>query len=332
MMHPIDLIVPWVDGGDPAWQAEKAKFAPSPAGDDRAIRYRSWEHFRYFFRGVEKNLPWIRTVHFVTWGHLPAWLDAEAPGLHIVRHGDYIPAEYLPTFSANPIELNLHRIDGLAEHFIFANDDTFFLRPLAPDFFFKDGLPRDCAIQNVLQFRTWDGIDRIVANDLTCLNSHFSKKDCIRQNRGKWFAPVYKKGLLQNLYLRRFANFTGFLDPHLPNAFLKRTFEAVWAAEPDRLDAVCRNRVRSDGDLNQWLMRYWQLANGDFIPASPDRGRLFAIGRDDAAVEAAVRANRLPMICLSDHDGAVDAEAEDRRLSALLEEIFPAPSAFEREP
>ena len=31
-------------------------------------------------------------------------------------------------------------------------------------------------------------------------------------------------------------------------------------------------------------------------------------------------------------DGAVDAEAEDRRLSALLEEIFPAPSAFEREP
>ena len=329
-MHPIDLIVPWVDGTDPVWQAEKAKYAPAPRGDDRVIRYRSWDHFRYFFRGVEQNLPWVRTVHFVTWGHLPAWLNAAHPKLHIVRHTDYIPPAYLPTFSANPIELNLHRIEGLAEHFIFANDDTFFLRPLEPDFFFKNGLPADSAIQNVLQFKARDGIDHIVANDLTLLNSHFSKKECIQKNRGKWFSPRYKRGALQNLYLQRFTNFTGFLDPHMPNAFLKRTFEAVWAAEPDYLDNVCRSRVRSYGDVNQWLMRYWQLAAGDFIPTAPNRGRLFAIGRDDAAIETAVKTAAFPMLCLSDHDETVDFEREDRFISALLGGRFPAPSAFER--
>lgn len=331
-MHPIDLVVPWVDGTDPAWQAEKAKYVPVPTGDDRAIRYRSWEHFRYFFRGVEQNLPWVRTVHFVTWGHLPPWLNTAHPKLRVVRHEDYIPAQYLPTFSANPIELNLHRMEGLAEQFIFANDDTFFLLPLSPDFFFKNGLPRDCAIQNVLQFKERNGIDHIVANDLAVLNTHFTKKDCIRANRKKWFAPVYKKGALQNLYLRRFTNFTGFLDPHLPNAFLKRTFADVWAAEPDYLDTACRNRVRGNGDVNQWLMRYWQLAKGDFVPASPDRGRLFAIGRDDDAIEAALCKRQYPMVCLSDHDETVDFETEDRRLSALLEELFPARCAFEKEP
>ena len=329
-MYPIDLVVPWVDGSDPVWQAEKAKYAPAPKGDDRVIRYRSWDHFRWFFRCVEQNLPWVRTVHFVTWGHLPAWLNTDHPKLNIVRHTDYIPAAYLPTFSANPIELNLHRIEGLAEHFIFANDDTFFLQPLQPEFFFKNGLPVDSAIQNVLQFKDRTGIDHIVANDLTCLNSHFSKKDCVRKAPGKWFAPVYKKGALQNLYLQRFTNFTGFLDPHLPNAFLIKTFEAVWEAEGAYLDEVCRNRVRGFGDVNQWLMRYWQLAAGDFVPCAPNRGMLYAIGRDDAAIETAIRTRRYPMLCLSDHDETVDHDKEDAFLSALFGEILPAASAFEK--
>ena len=40
---------------------------------------------------------------------------------------DYIPAECLPTFSANTIEMNVHRIPSLAEHFVFFNDDFFLL-------------------------------------------------------------------------------------------------------------------------------------------------------------------------------------------------------------
>ncbi len=326
-----DLVVLWVDGNDPAWQAEKAKYVPTDAGADaRKIRYRDWDTFRYFFRGVERCLPWINRVYLVTWGHLPAWLDPACPKLRVVRHDEFIPAEYLPTFSANPIELNVHRLPGLSERFIFANDDTFFLRPLPETFFFRDGLPVDAAIQNVQQFREPGGVDHIVVNDLMCLNRSFDKRAVMRSAPKKWFAPVYGRGTAQNLYLLPFQNFTGFADPHLPNAFLRKSFEAVWAAHGDTLGETCRHRVRSFADVNQWLIRYWQFAAGTFAPGSPDRGRLFAIGRDDRAIEDALKNRRCPMVCLSDHDETVDFEAENRFLTALFEELFPTPSAFEK--
>jgi hypothetical protein len=60
----------------------------------------------------------------------------------IVDHTEIIPKELLPTFSSNTIELFLHKVPGLSEHFLFANDDFFFGRPVSPDFFFtQDGKP-----------------------------------------------------------------------------------------------------------------------------------------------------------------------------------------------
>ena len=329
-MSDIDLVVLWVDGADPAWQAEKAKYTGGSEGDARLIRYRDWRVFRYFFRGIEQNLPWLRRVYFVTWGHLPPWLDPEHPKLRVVRHDEFIPAEYLPTFSANPIELHLHLLPGLADRFIYANDDMFFLWPTAEDFFFKDGLPVDRAVQNVLQFRQTGGIDHIVVNDLICLNSSFDKREFMKKHANKWFSPLYGRGALQNLYLTPFHNFTGFEDPHIPYAYLKRTFEEVWAAHGETLAATARRRVRSNGDVNQWLMRYWQLASGSFTPGGADRGRLFAIGAEDRAIEDAILNRRYPMVCLSDHDEGVDFEAEDRFLNGLFERILPEKSAFER--
>lgn len=325
---PIDLVIPWVDGGDPAWLAEKAVYAGTP-GDDRVNRYRDWENLRYVFRGIEKNLPWIRTVHFVTWGHLPPWLNTECPKLHIVNHRDYIPGEYLPVFSSHPIELNLHRIDALAEQFIYANDDTFFLRPQSRENYFQMGLPVDCATQNVLQFRREDGIDHIVANDLGCINRHFEKRTCMKSHPAKWFSPCYRGGALKNLYLLAFRNFTGFEDPHLPVAFRKETFRQVWAQEPELLEKTCRSRVRSDGDVNQWLMRYWQMASGNFVPGRRKPNSLYSIGRDDEAIRSAVLGER-SVVCLSDDDPDLDFPREKRFLQELLETVLPEKSMFER--
>ena len=69
------------------------------------------------------------------------WLNTENPKLTVVNHKDYIPEEYLPTFSSHPIELNLHRIKGLSEQFVYFNDDTFIINAMQPEDFFKKGLP-----------------------------------------------------------------------------------------------------------------------------------------------------------------------------------------------
>ena len=96
----IDFVMPWVDGSDPAWREEFLKYralqAPQgePACDTGTAagavdaseeRYRDWDTLRYWFRGVERFAPWVNRIHFITWGHLPAWLDTAHPKLHVVR-------------------------------------------------------------------------------------------------------------------------------------------------------------------------------------------------------------------------------------------------------
>ena len=83
---------------------------------------------RWWFRAVEKFAPWVNKIHFVTYGHLPKWLNIDNPKLNIAKHSDFIPQKYLPTFSSFPIEVNLHRIKGLAERFVYFNDDMFLLK------------------------------------------------------------------------------------------------------------------------------------------------------------------------------------------------------------
>ena len=72
----IDFVIPWVDGNDPEWRSEKNVYcgnnkSSSSEKDIRDERYRDWDNLQYWFRGVEKFTPWVRKIHFVTWGHLP---------------------------------------------------------------------------------------------------------------------------------------------------------------------------------------------------------------------------------------------------------------------
>ena len=40
--HPIDIVIPWVDGSDPVWQADHAKYRASKSADNHPARYREW--------------------------------------------------------------------------------------------------------------------------------------------------------------------------------------------------------------------------------------------------------------------------------------------------
>ena len=143
----MDFVIAWVDGNDPAWQKEKRKTEHVPEAtaeaDDRDERYRDWDNLQYWFRGVEQFAPWVRKIHFVTWGHLPKWLNTEHPKLHIVKHEDFIPSEFLPTFNSHTIEWNFHRIPGLSERFVYFNDDMFLLNQIHPENFFIGEKPVD---------------------------------------------------------------------------------------------------------------------------------------------------------------------------------------------
>ena len=70
---PIDLVVTYVDDTDPVWKNAAAQYNVELASK----RFRSWNIFKYWFRGVERCMPFIRTVHLVVSNaeQVPKWLD-----------------------------------------------------------------------------------------------------------------------------------------------------------------------------------------------------------------------------------------------------------------
>ena len=174
--YKIDFVIPWVDGGDPEWLKEKNEYSgrKTEEDDDRSIRFRDWETLKYWFRGVEKNAPWVNRIHFITWGHLPKWLNTDHPKIHIVNHKDYIPEKYLPTFSSHVIELNMHRIPELSDNFVYFNDDIFILDTVKEEDFFVDGVPRDLCVSNAITPRLGE-FSPILLQTTSYINKHFNK-------------------------------------------------------------------------------------------------------------------------------------------------------------
>ncbi|MCD8123484.1 MAG: Stealth CR1 domain-containing protein [Lachnospiraceae bacterium] len=197
MWEETDLVVTWVNERDPAWRKQRQNYETGHERNNQSFFYRDWGLMRYWFRGVEKNLPWIRTIHFITWGHVPPWLNVNHPKLHIVRHEDFIPYEFRPTFSSHPVELSMHRIQDLADQFIYANDDMFFVGPITPDYYFWDGRPCDCLCLRPITEACMDGFGHILWNNMACINRHFSLRDCMEKNREKWFSSAYLSEVLE---------------------------------------------------------------------------------------------------------------------------------------
>ena len=75
----IDIVILCGFGIDPKWLVEKYKYSVKNDADGSIYRYRDWDLLQYWFRGAEKFAPWVRKIHFVTWGHIPQWLNVENP-------------------------------------------------------------------------------------------------------------------------------------------------------------------------------------------------------------------------------------------------------------
>ena len=328
--YPIDIVIPWVDGDDPAWRAERARYTADSNSDNSEARYREWDLFRYWFRGIETYAPWVRTIHLVTWGHLPPWLNTEHPKLHIVNHRDFIPREYLPTFSSHAIELNMHRIPGLSEHFLYFNDDVYMTRISSPDDFFSGDLPRDTAVFGIVKNTDIENfMPYIMLNMLALINMNFSKRKMLRRDFAKWFSPKNGKGVLNNLYLLPWGSFTGFRNYHTCIAYRKQTLSEVWEKFPDILDQTCNRRFRSREDVNQYLFRYWQLVNGQFQPRKPDSAYITIGTEPPEAIAAAMDSKKNRIVCVNDDPMGFDFEQERPRVAAVFESRFPALSSFE---
>lgn len=107
-----------------------------PPKDISTSRYVDNEELRYSLRSIERYAPWVRHIFLVTNGQIPSWIDMESSRLTIVAHEDIYPdLSHLPTFSSPSIESHLHKIPGLADNFLYFNDDVMLNQPVWPEDF-----------------------------------------------------------------------------------------------------------------------------------------------------------------------------------------------------
>lgn len=157
-MFEVDAVITWVDGSDPAHKAKRDQYlaqaqalaltgAVAPLHDNGTNPHR-WvcsDELNYCVRSIANHAPWVRRIWIVTDDQTPviARISPEfSAKISIVDHKE-IFAGYdaaLPTFNSLSIETMLWRINGLAEHFLYFNDDVFLTAPVTPsDFFGEDG-------------------------------------------------------------------------------------------------------------------------------------------------------------------------------------------------
>ena len=341
MTSDIDFVIAWVDGSDPEWQKQRAMYRgdeEKATGVNGIERYREWGTLRYWFRCVEKYAPWVRKIHFVTCGQLPEWLNINHPKINFVRHEDYIPHEWLPVFSANPIELNLFRIKGLSEKFVFFNDDMFVNAPVKPEDFFVNNLPCDCAGLNpaVTNTARIAPMNHVTLNDLLAVGEFFDFHSAFNANFTKWINWKYSLRVLCDTALMfpycYFRHHLALRVSHVPCSYLRSTFIEVWDKCREACEAASSHRFRDKADVNQWLMQFWQIMSGKFYPRRANfSARYDGINEKKAEkIYDDIIHHRHKLICINDDDHIENFDAVCAKILKAYSEIFTEKSEFEK--
>ena len=146
----IDAVITWVDGDDPAHRHKREAFLGTGSRPERGAadptRFGNCGEIEYCIASLLRFAPWLRRIHIVSDAQTPALIEklrgsAFESRVQVVDHRTIFAGfeQFLPTFSSLSIETMLWRTPGLAEHFIYLNDDFQLLRELVPGDFFRDG-------------------------------------------------------------------------------------------------------------------------------------------------------------------------------------------------
>ena len=327
----IDFVITWVDMNDPAWQEEFAKYSGNRENSKNGVskaRFRDYGFLKYWFRGVERFAPWVRKIHFVTSGQKPDWLDTSNPKIHLVSHSDFIPKQFLPTYNSAVIERYIHKIPGLAEHFVYFNDDFYIINCITPERFFRNGLPCDIA---VFQYNpSWSQWYRRIKNNIRLINRYFDKKEVMARFHDKWFDKSYGSKARWNHILKPYGKFITLRVHHNAQPYLKSTFEEVWNVAGKELTETSVNRFRADNDYTPELFRAWQICRGNFEPYNTYRDtKMFPLMIRSAQAVKAIRDQSYSLICLNDNVHIRHYEQVMENIRNAFEQILPEKSAFE---
>lgn len=309
----VDMVFSWVDGSSSEFQRQRAarmKGYVVGDGDDNAARYRQVDELRYALRSVHMYAPWVRRIFIATDSPTPEWL-ADHPKVTIVRSEDFFAdPDVLPTHNSHAVEAQLHRIPGLAEHFLYSNDDMFFGRPVTPELFFSSG-----------------GVSRFVESGIR-----------IGTGPAHTARSGHDNGLRVNraLLKERFGRVITLDLEHCATPLRRSVAYELEREFADDYARTAASRFRSATDISvtNSLYHHYALATGRAVITTQPRTRYVQTTQLDSlrTMERLVSRRDTDMFCLN--DGSVPEIPEEVRVPALracLERYFPVAAPWEKQ-
>ena len=308
-----DVVYLWVDGNDPAWQAQRrshallhpdiVKFGYSNVDG----RFRDIGELKYSLRSLTRHLDRIGMIYLITDDQRPSWL-ADHPQLRLVSHRD-IRTEAGPTFSSTCLEASVHRIPNLCGHFIYLNDDLFLGESFSVSHLFSDGG----------RFKLYfdDALEKSINEDPHAWH-------CI-------YAATSKSMLAKAIddYVHYDAGFA-----HTPRAFSTSAITQFEQLFPDAYASARAEVFRASKTPSVLVDMHqrWLHATGAALIASAPLRLIHSDAADlQHRLDDLVAASpQLAFFCINDTlDNAPNDHPAFAKIQQTLETLFPTPSPFE---
>ncbi|NDV07902.1 sugar phosphotransferase [Rhodococcus opacus] len=307
----VDLVFSWVDGSSAEFQAQRAKRMQSYVvgeGDDSAARFRQIDELKYALRSVHMYAPWIRRIFVATDSDRPAWLADDPRVTFMPSEEFFADPSVLPTHNSQAVESQLHHIPGLAEHFLYSNDDMFFGRSVGPQMFFSPG-----GITMFIEATTRIGLGH---ND----DERSGFENAARVNRR----------LLQD----RFGLMTTRHLEHAATPLRKSVMEEMEKEFPDEFAATAASTFRASTNISvtNSLYHYYALMSGRAVVQTAARVKYVDTTMKSGLrdMDSLLAKRSMDFFCLNDGSAPeIDLELRTRKVTQFLENYFPIPAPWE---
>ena len=305
--EPIDIVFTWVSDSDPVWLEKKSLYSGSISSSSNT-RFVDYEQLRYSLRSVAYYAKFIRNIYIVTDNQIPYWLDENNERIMIVNHQDiFDDISVLPVFNSVAIESWIHKIKGLSDNFIYANDDYFFGGPVNKNTFIHSNGVAKLFLEPIPNAYG----EIFEDNESTSKLSLFSA-ECFHQKFNKW---------------------PSFWPLHAPMIKNIQAMDEMISEFSDVISRTGRSRFREAGTVSPlYLMSsYFSYQKGYSVVSQVkyDYVSTDAIDLDRklANLLHKIQNDKCDIFCLNDHRTV--SEEQIHKVIDFMKVVFPQPAEWE---
>ena len=280
---PIDVVIAWVDGSDSELSKKRQLYLSSPAGKVNSsalpTRFASVNEIKYCVLSILKFATFVRNIYIVTDNQDPKIFDEvkkrypeRLSSIKIVDHTEIFEGfeTFLPTFNSISIGNMIWRIKGIANNFVYFNDDTFLIRSINPSDWFIDDKPVIRGKWVVAPFHRilWKKLQMFVNKKL------LRKKDY--QPRASFHMGQWNSAALTGHKWRYFTN------SHTPHTVGKELVANYFAKNKTILEKNIAHRFRNPSQFTFIaLSNHLQLLNGNKHATHPSLAYMQPFNRSE---------------------------------------------------